>query len=80
LAGTSGGPGTRILGVPGRGRRLDLMFADAAGWRRGAGGHAAALGTIEHARQQRVRRLVPAHIGRPTIRGLRPVGRFRTAR
>jgi hypothetical protein len=52
------------------------MFADATGWRcpirfrGGAGGHAAALGTIEPARQQEVRRLVLAHIGRPTIRGL----------
>jgi hypothetical protein len=55
---------------------VDLMFADAAGWRRpirfrgGVGGHAAALDTIKHARRQKVRHLVLAHIGRPTIRAL----------
>jgi Beta-lactamase superfamily domain len=55
---------------------VDLMFADAAGWRRairfrgGAGGHAAVLDTIEQARRQGVRRLVLAHIGRATIRAL----------
>jgi Beta-lactamase superfamily domain len=55
---------------------VDLMFADAAGWRRpirfrgGVGGHAAVLDTAERARQQGVRRLVLAHIGRATIRAL----------
>lgn len=54
----------------------DLLFADAAGWSRpirfahGAGGHAAALQVIEAARQGGVRRLVLAHIGRPTIRAM----------
>jgi hypothetical protein len=51
----------------------DLMFADAAGWRRpirfagGVGGHAAVLDTAELARRSGVRRLVFAHIGRPSI-------------
>lgn len=52
----------------------DLMFADGAAWQRpirfrgGVGGHAAALDTAEEARRLGVRRLVLAHIGRPTIR------------
>jgi hypothetical protein len=60
----------------------DLMFAEAAGWSRairfahGAGGHAPALEVSRLAHAARVRRLVFAHIGRPTIRaydrGLRP--------
>jgi hypothetical protein len=55
---------------------VDLMFADAAGWRRpirfrgGVGGHAAVLDTVERAREHGVRRLVLAHIDRPTIRAL----------
>lgn len=54
----------------------DLMFADAAGWSRpirfrgGVGGHAAVLDTAEQARSAGVRRLVLAHIGRPSIRAL----------
>jgi Beta-lactamase superfamily domain len=54
----------------------DLMFADAAGWSRpirfrgGVGGHAAATDTAAAARAAGVRRLVFAHIGRPTIRAL----------
>ena len=62
--------------------RADLMFADAAGWSRpirfrgGVGGHAAALDVAPRARALGVRRLVFAHIGRPTIRamdrGVRP--------
>jgi len=52
----------------------DLMFAEAAGWRRpvrfahGVGGHAAVLVTAEEARSAGVRRLVFAHIGRPCIK------------
>lgn len=52
------------------------MFADAAGWNRpirfagDVGGHAAALDVAERARRAGVRRLVLAHIGRPTIRAL----------
>jgi hypothetical protein len=55
---------------------VDLLFADAAGWSRpvrfrgGAGGHAAALDVAEEARDRGVRRLVFAHLGRPTIRAI----------
>lgn len=55
---------------------VDLLFADAAGWRRpihfagGVGGHAAALDVAREAASRGVRRLVFAHIGRPTIRAL----------
>ena len=54
----------------------DLMFADAAGWRRpirfarGVGGHASALASASAAKRLGVRRLVFAHIGRPTIRAI----------
>jgi hypothetical protein len=61
---------------------VDLLFADAAGWDRpirfagGVGGHASTLEVAASARRRGVRRLVFAHIGRPTIRaidaGLRP--------
>ncbi len=52
----------------------DLMFADAAGWARPirfahqVGGHACVLDTADQARRYGVRRLVFAHIGRPSIR------------
>ena len=55
-------------------RDADLMFADGAGWsqpirfRGGVGGHAAVGDTAVAARDARVRRLVFAHIGRPSIR------------
>jgi len=54
----------------------DLMFAEAAGWARpirfarGAGGHAPALAVAGQAAHHGVRRLVFAHIGRPTIAAL----------
>ncbi|HET9756695.1 MAG TPA: MBL fold metallo-hydrolase [Candidatus Limnocylindrales bacterium] len=54
----------------------DLMFAEASGWARpirfarGTGGHAPVLETDRVAREAGVRRLVFAHIGRPTIRAL----------
>lgn len=54
----------------------DLMFADGAGWSRpirfrgGVGGHAAVLDTAQAARDAAVKRLVFAHLGRPTIRAL----------
>jgi hypothetical protein len=65
----------------------DVMFAEAAGWNRpirfarGVGGHLDALSVAAHARRHRVRRLVFAHIGRPTIRAidrgeLPPFGEF----
>lgn len=55
---------------------VDLMFADAAGWDRpicfagGVGGHAPALQVAADAQRRGVRRLVLAHIGRPTIRAI----------
>ena len=55
---------------------VDLLFADAAGWRtpirfaRGTGGHAAALDVSAEARRLGVRRLVFAHLGRPTLRAI----------
>ena len=54
----------------------DLMFAEAASWARpirfasGAGGHAPALEVAGQAARHGVRRLVFAHIGRPTITAL----------
>jgi hypothetical protein len=57
-------------------RGADLMFADASGWDRpirfagGVGGHADVLTVAEAARRRGVRRLVFAHIGRPTLRAL----------
>lgn len=54
----------------------DLMFADAAGWTRpirfrgGVGGHACAVDVARDAEGQRVRRLVFAHIGRPSVRAI----------
>jgi hypothetical protein len=62
---------------------IDLLFADAAGWRRPiqfrnhVGGHASVIDTAARAEALGVRRLVFAHIGRPSIRaidrGERPV-------
>ncbi|WAL68477.1 MBL fold metallo-hydrolase [Amycolatopsis cynarae] len=55
---------------------VDLMFADAAGWHRpilfahGAGGHACVTEVAAAARAAGVRRLVFAHIGRPSIRAI----------
>ena len=52
----------------------DLLFADAAGWNRpirfrgGLGGHACVMDVAGAARRCGVRRLVFAHIGRPSIR------------
>lgn len=57
-------------------RDADLAFADAAGWDRpirfagGVGGHASAVHVAEQARRQGVRRLVFAHVGRPSIRAI----------
>jgi hypothetical protein len=54
----------------------DLMFAEAASWARpirfakGAGGHAPVLEVAGQAVRHGVRRLVFAHIGRPTITAL----------
>ncbi|MEX1133892.1 MAG: hypothetical protein WED83_03500 [Acidimicrobiia bacterium] len=52
----------------------DLMFAEAAGWDRPihfagrVGGHASAVSVSREARELQVRRLIFAHLGRPTIR------------
>jgi len=57
-------------------RGADLMFAEAAGWARpirfakGTGGHAPVLEIADQAARGGVRRLVLAHIGRPTIAAL----------
>jgi len=57
-------------------RGADVVFADAAAWGRpirfagGVGGHADALTTAAAARRAGVKRLVFAHIGRPTLRAL----------
>jgi hypothetical protein len=63
-----------FLKFPAWAAAADLMFSEAAGWRRpihfagGVGGHAAALDVAREARRRGIRRLVFAHIGRPTIR------------
>lgn len=57
-------------------RGADLMFAEAAGWdrpirfARGVGGHLDAVHVARKARACEVRRLVFAHIGRPTLRAV----------
>jgi hypothetical protein len=65
-----------FLVFPSWARGADLMFAEAAGWdrpirfARGVGGHLDALSVARTARARGVRRLVFAHIGRPTLRAL----------
>ena len=55
---------------------VDLLFAEAAGWNRpirfagGVGGHLHALAVAAEAERRGVKRLVFAHIGRPTIRAI----------
>lgn len=52
------------------------MFAEAAGWERpihfrgGAGGHLNALEIARVAERHHVKRLVFAHLGRPTLRAI----------
>ena len=54
----------------------DLMFAEAAAWERpihfarGVGGHLDVQAVARAAQHRRIRRLVFAHIGRPTLRAL----------
>jgi ribonuclease BN (tRNA processing enzyme) len=72
-----------FLEFPAWAKGADLMFAEAASWARpirfrgGVGGHLDAISVQQAARAAGVRRLVLAHIGRPTIRaieaGARPV-------
>jgi hypothetical protein len=76
---------------PGWARNADIMFAEAAGWNRpiffrgGVGGHASVEQVARDALQYKIRRLVFAHIGRPSIKALdagkRPLfGEFGTDR
>ena len=57
-------------------RGADLMFAEAAAWNRsirfagGVGGHLDVQATAQAATRHSIRRLVFAHIGRPTLRAL----------
>jgi hypothetical protein len=86
-------PGVKIvwapefLVFPGWARNADLMFAEAASWNRpilfrgAAGGHACVLSVAESAKENGVKKLVFAHIGRPTIKAIRagkmpPFGEF----
>jgi hypothetical protein len=61
---------------PGWATGTDLMFAEAAAWSRpirfrgAVGGHLDTLAVARSARSRGVRRLVFAHIGRPTIRAI----------
>lgn len=61
---------------PGWARNADIMFAEAAGWNRpisfrgGVGGHASVEQVAGDALKYKIRRLVFAHIGRPTIKAL----------
>lgn len=54
----------------------DLLFAEGASWSRpirfagGVGGHAALVDVAEEARAAGVKRLIFAHLGRPTLRAL----------
>lgn len=57
-------------------RNADIMFAEAAGWsqpivyRGRVGGHASVEQVVRDALKYKIRRLVFAHIGRPTIKAL----------
>lgn len=57
-------------------KNADIMFAEAAGWSRpiyfrgGVGGHASVEQVVQDALKHNIRRLVFAHIGRPTIKAL----------
>jgi hypothetical protein len=65
-----------FLEFPSWAAAVDLLLAEAAGWDRairfagGVGGHASTLQVSAEARARGVRRLVFAHIGRPTIRAM----------
>jgi hypothetical protein len=72
-----------FLVFPSWAKGADLMFAEAAGWKRpilfrgAVGGHACVDQVARDAQRYKVKRLVFAHIGRPTIKaidaGERPV-------
>ena len=68
-------------------RNADLMFAEASAWNRpirfvgGIGGHMPVLVVAEAAQRAKIKRLVFAHVGRPTIRAIErgekpPFGEF----
>jgi hypothetical protein len=65
-----------FLAFPRWARGADLVFAEAAAWRRpimfagGVGGHLDVQAVARAARRLGVRRLVFAHVGRPTLRAL----------
>jgi hypothetical protein len=70
-----------FLVFPSWAKGADLMFAEAAGWRRPilfrgrVGGHACVDQVAREAPQYKVKRLVFAHIGRPTIKAIDTGGR-----
>lgn len=65
-----------FLVFPSWAKAADLMFAEAAGWKRpilfrgGVGGHACVDQVIRDALNYRVKQLVFSHIGRPTIKAI----------
>ncbi len=65
-----------FLKFPGWAKEADLMFAEAAAWNRPilfrgrAGGHASVEQVASAAQKYHVKRLIYAHIGRPTIRAI----------
>lgn len=65
-----------FIEFPGWAEGADLMLAEGAGWDRyirfagGVGGHAPVTHVAREARGHGVRRLVFAHLGRPTLRAL----------
>jgi hypothetical protein len=65
-----------FLKFPAWAANATLVFAEASSWSRpirfraGVGGHLDVLAVAKEAQRHRVRRLVFAHIGRPTIRAL----------
>ena len=62
---------------PGWARNAHVMFAEAAGWNRpilfrgGVGGHASVEQVARDAIKHKIKRLIFAHIGRPTIKALK---------
>jgi hypothetical protein len=65
-----------FLTFPGWAKGADLMFAEASGWkhpilfRGGVGGHAPVQEVARQAVKHKVKKLIFAHIGRPTIRAI----------
>ena len=65
-----------IFEIPMRARNADVLFAEASSWNRpihfrgAVGGHLDALSVQRASREAGVKRLVLAHIGRPTVRAI----------